>query len=279
MSCLRLTLPGCLLPGCLLLGGLLAATAPAEAGTVLFLIGEREYGTAESLPRFAHDHLEPAGHDCIFVTALGDAGEDRNRFPGASLIDQADLLVISLRRRSMRKSHLDAIRQHLDDGKPLVALRTSSHGFDPKGDVPAGHDTWRSFDVDVLGARYENHLRNRDGTTITPFAEAKDHPILAGAPSRPWHSGGTLYRMLDLDPNAQRLATGMTVIDGQTLQFPVAWTRTLPSGSRIFATTLGGTVERNGQSLSDFAQPSFVAMMTAAVAWCLDEPVGPVAAR
>lgn len=240
---------------------------PAEAATVVFLIGEREYDTRETLPRWAADWLEPAGHDCIFVHALAD---DRDRFPGASLVDRADLLVISVRRRALPKTDLDRVRAHVAAGRPVIGIRTACHAFDPRGELPDGHDAWRTFDVDVLGARYDNHLRT-DGCTVTPRADAAAHPVLAGLPPQPWESQGSLYRMFDLDPAADRLVDGLAVEQGETKIFPVVWVRTLASGSRVFSTTLG--------SASDFEQPAMSKLLANGAAWCLNESVGPVAVQ
>ena len=42
---------------------------------ILFLLGEHEYGTPESLPKFAKQHLDPLGYESQFIFA---AGNDRN---------------------------------------------------------------------------------------------------------------------------------------------------------------------------------------------------------
>ena len=248
-----------------LLAALFAFAAPADAATIVFLIGEREYDTRETLPAFAADALEPFGHRCVFVHALHS---QPNRFPGASLIDEADLLVVSVRRRSMPKDDLARVRRHLESGKPLVAIRTACHAFDPKGEVPDGDDVWRDFDTDVLGARYDNHLKNEQGTTVDPVQANAAHPVLQGVEPQPFHSGGTLYRMYDLIPEAELLANGSAEADGERQTYPVAWVRDR-AGSRIFATTLGHE--------SDFAQPSFRRMLANAIAWGLERSTGPVA--
>ena len=255
--------------------------SPAAAADIVFLIGEKEYDTRETLPTWAADWLEPAGHRCTFVHALR---EQPSRFPGAAAIDTADLLVVSVRRRAMTKADLDRVRAHIAAGKPVIGVRTSSHAFDPKDEVQEGDDTWRTFDVDVLGARYVNHLRNKEGTTIDPIRDAAAHPILTGVPPQPFHSGGTLYRMFDIAPDVERLANGLTTqppegerkFDDPTdadgfVVFPVAWCRTLDTGSRVFATTLG--------HVDDFKQPAFQRMLANAVSWTLGEPIGPVASN
>ena len=247
---------------------LTATASAAEDPTIVFLIGEKEYETRETLPAFAADVLEPLGYECIFVHALQS---QPNIFPGASAIDRADLLVISVRRRALPKADLDRVRAHLAAGKPIIALRTACHAFDPKGELPDGHDAWRTFDVDVLGARYDNHLDNDAGTTIDPVQINQGHSVLRDVPPQPFVSAGTLYRMFDLEAEAELLANGRAVVDGQTQTFPVAWTRITPDGSRVFATTLGHK--------SDFEQPAFRTLLKNAVPWCLQEANQPVAIR
>ena len=262
---------------CVFAWGLVAAST-TEAATIVFLIGEREYETRETLPTWAADHLEPLGHRCIFVHALQ---ERPNVFPGAALIDEADLLVVSVRRRALAKDDLDRVRRHLAAGKPLIALRTACHAFDPKGELPEGSDAWRTFDVDVLGARYDNHLKNGPksddpnaadtATIVDPLRREAAHAVMAGIPPQPFPSGGTLYRMFDLRADADLLVNGRATVEGQTYTFPVVWVRTTSDGSRILATTLGHR--------TDFEQPAFRRLLTNGAAWCLGEATGPVALR
>ena len=107
---------------------------------VVFLIGEREYKTQETLPKFARDELiGKLKFRCTFVHA--DA-KDGNSFPGIEAIETADLVILSVRRRSPQVADLARVRKYLAAGRPLVGIRTASHAFHTKGKHPRGHAEW-----------------------------------------------------------------------------------------------------------------------------------------
>ncbi len=62
---------------------------------VVFIIGEDEYQTERTLPQFAESELPD--YRCTYV--LADA-KDKNNFPGLEALDSADLVVLSVRRRT-----------------------------------------------------------------------------------------------------------------------------------------------------------------------------------
>ena len=226
---------------------------------VVFMLGEREYKTKETLPPFAKANLLPAsGFRCTFVYAAADTGPGRNDFPGLEALKGADLLFVSVRRRAPSAEHMALIRAHLDAGKPLVGIRTTSHAFDTKGKAPKGHADWRKFDPEVLGGNYHGHYGGGVKTTVTAAEGAKGHPILAGV-SLPFSSGGSLYKSGPLAKTARCLLTG--TIPNQKPE-PVAWTHTCKK-ARIFYTSLG--------YVDDFKDPNFVRMLTNAVHWALDK--------
>ena len=60
-------------------------------------------------------------------------------FPGALALDDADLLVLSVRRRAPKADEMALIRRYIEAGKPLVGIRTACHAFDTRGKAPPGH--------------------------------------------------------------------------------------------------------------------------------------------
>jgi len=223
---------------------------------VVFVIGESEYDTATTLPDFAAAELETRGVRTTFVFA------DENRFPGIEAIESADLVVLSVRRRTPPRDQLELIRAYLRRGKPLLALRTSSHAFALRSSAPPeGHVDWPTFDVEVLGGRYENHYDNRQGTDVYIRPEAGVHPILADVKHPSFRSGGTLYRSRDLEASTFVLLEGRTIVDGETVDEPVAWTHAY-GDSRIFYTSLGHA--------SDFAQAPFRQLLFNAIFWAME---------
>jgi type 1 glutamine amidotransferase/nicotinamidase-related amidase len=222
--------------------------------TLLVAIGEDEYETGRTVPAFAENHLADSFR---LEFALADPA-DPDSFPAIGLLDHADLLFVSVRRRALPETQLAAVRRHVADGKPVVGIRTASHAFALRDkEPPDGKATWPGFDAEVLGGNYQGHHGNGITTTVTlsdanhPLTE----PLKSGTSSFP--SPGSLYKNHPLHPGATILATGKA--DGIEMPEPVAWTRTTPAGGRVFYTSLGHP--------GDFDQPGFVALLEAACAW------------
>ena len=137
---------------------------PDDRPRAVFLIGEDEYKTETTLPAFARKELEPLGVRCTFVIADPKTPHD---FQGLEALNDADLLVLSVRRRAPTAEQMAIIRKYIESGKPLVGIRTACHAFDARGKAPAGHAEWKTFDPDVLGGHYTGHHAND--------AQARDH--------------------------------------------------------------------------------------------------------
>ena len=196
-----------------------AEKKPPPRPHVVFLIGEREYKTAVSLPAFAKKHLAPRGLRCTFVHAESHSGEGRNRFPGFDAVKTADLLFVSVRRRALTIAQLDLIRAHLAAGKPLIGIRTASHAFHTKGKYPKGHADWADFDPRVLGGHYTGHHGRGHRTKVTLAPGAAEHAICRGV--KPFVAYGSLYKVSPLAKTARPLLIG--TIDRAAPE-PVAWT-------------------------------------------------------
>jgi len=232
---------------------------PEAAPQVVFLVAEREYGTADSLRVFHAERLAPAGWQARFVEAPPE-GPGRDAFPGLpKALSDADLLVLSVRRRAPRVEELAAVRRHLEEGRPLLALRTSSHAFDLRGaQPPAGHASWEAFDREVLGATYEGHHPDEE-CAVRPAAGAAGHRLLEGVGGFP---SSKLYRFGIPGEDVRVLLEGETA--GEEAE-PVAWLHTFGERrARVFFTSLG--------SPEDFARPGFLQLLENACAWALEGP-------
>ncbi|MFA6545194.1 MAG: ThuA domain-containing protein, partial [Limisphaerales bacterium] len=180
---------------------------------------------------------------------------------------EADLLFLSVRRRTPHKEELDAVRAFLAAGKPLVGIRTASHAFAlrPKDTVTDPKlATWQEFDPEVLGGHYSNHHGNGPKTTVTLASGAEAHPILRGISVSKIMGNGSLYKVSPLEKQTTALLLG-TVPDKPAE--PVAWTHYYgPGQARIFYTSLGHP--------DDFKNPEFRHMLVNAVAWALVKTPG-----
>lgn len=233
----------------------------AEPARIVFMIGEDEYHTWETLPDFAGKELKEHGYRVDIVNA--DAA-DKNQFPGlVDALKEADLLFLSVRRRTPPKEQLDAVRAYLAAGKPLVGIRTACHAFalrptdklaDPKLAV------WQTFDPEVIGGNYTGHY-GKDKVTVTLSPGADANPILKGVEVAKLIGNGGLYKVSPLDKSCTPLLVG--TIPGQPAE-PVAWTHLQGTKQgRVFYTSLGHP--------DDFQNPEFRHFLLNAVAWALQK--------
>lgn len=243
----------------------IGAACAAEPAHIVFMIGEDEYRTAETLPEFAEKELKPLGHRISIVTT---SASDPNDFTDiiATLRD-ADLLFLSVRRRTPPRAQLDAVRAYVASGKPLIGIRTASHAFALRGqEKPADPklDAWQKFDPEVLGGNYVNHHGNEKIPDITVAAGNETHPILRSVEIGALKAHGSLYQVRPLENGTTPLLIG--TIAGEPPE-PVAWTRLLgPREGRIFYTSLG--------HLDDFQNTAFRRLLVNAVTWALHRPNG-----
>jgi type 1 glutamine amidotransferase len=229
------------------------AAADARKKLVM-LIAEHEYETATTLPEFAAKHL---AKDFRVVTVTGSLAEGRNDFDRIEEVADADILLVSVRRRTPPKAQLELIRRHVSAGKPVVGIRTASHAFSlRRGQVPEGHADWPEFDAEAIGGSYTNHHGSGPVTTAerAPGAPA-GHPILRGV-TLPFTSKSSLYKTTPLRAGATVLLNGS--IPNQPAE-PIAWTFTRRDGGRTFYTSLG--------SPSDFQDASFVQLLRNGLLW------------
>src|SRR4029079_10808511 len=108
--------------------------------------------------------------------------EKAQTIAGLEKLEQADLVVIMIRRMVLPEERLNRFKKYLDSGKPLIGLRTASHSF----------ENWKEFDAQVLGGNYQNHHANQFKTTVSIIPEARDNPILRGVTG--FVSDGSLYK-------------------------------------------------------------------------------------
>jgi hypothetical protein len=236
--------------------------ARAASPCIVFMIGEEEYHTWETLPEFAKADLEPLGYHITLIQA--DAA-DKNNFPGlVDALQGADLLFLSVRRRTPHAAQLDAVRAYLASGRPLVGIRTACHAFIVLGARPADPklEDWPEFGPEVLGSHYTRHYNDAPMVKVTVAPGAGSDPILRGVSADALGGDTTLYEVNPLANDAEPLL--VTAVAGHPLQ-TVAWTHAYgPNRARIFYTQLGAP--------KDFQNREFRRLLVNGVAWALGKP-------
>jgi type 1 glutamine amidotransferase len=223
-----------------LLAALALATGPAEAEKlrVCLVSGSEEYDSDQSLDAFAR-YLE-ANHpaDCVVIKAVGF-----DELPGTEELDRCDLAVFFTRRLKIDGEALARVKRYAEgSGKPVVGIRTASHGF----------QNWLEMDARVFGGNYRNHYKNDVLTEVKPAAGAEGHFILGGF--EPYASKGSLYKVLPLAEDCAPLLMGTSPEATE----PVAWVREA-GGRRVFYTSLGHT--------DDFEREAFRRLLARGIFW------------
>ncbi len=224
------------------------------------IVSEFEYETYKTLPKFAAENL---GKDFKVDYVINDDRENHD-LPGLeNVLANADLALISIWRRSLRPDQLDTIRQFVESGKPIVAVRTTSHAFAQRdGTIPTGRAAWPDFDRVVLGGNYQGHHGNHadkgDAASEVWIPESSvSHPVVSHLQPGEFTVPSWLYKMSPLESDAKLLMMGRVGDAGP--EEPVAWTFATPNGGRAFYTSLGHP--------GDFELPQMNRMLANAIYW------------
>jgi putative membrane-bound dehydrogenase-like protein len=204
---------------------------------VLLISGSLEYNSDDSLAQL-QKHLE-ANYPVECVRAFRKADDD---LPGLEALDTCDVAVFFTRRLTIKGEQLERIKKYAASGKPIVGIRTASHGF----------QNWLEMDKEVFGGDYNNHYKAGPKCEVKIVDAAKDHPILKGL--KPFMSEASLYKNADIAKDNTVLLTG--TIPENTV--PIAWVRE-HKGGRVFYTSLGHP--------DDFKNDGFVRMIANAIFW------------
>ncbi len=222
---------------------------------VVMLIAEREYQTDQSLPKFAKEHL--GDYRTTFVFADPD---DLNRLSGIDAIETADVLLVSVRRRTLPERQLQLVRDYVLSGKPVIGIRTANHAFCLRNqEPPQGRAQWTSWDKDVFGGNYTNHYGNELKTTCQLSDNAPAPLISRLTVGKSFTAGGSLYKVAPLADRATVVLTG--TVEGHPPE-PIAWTFTRADGGKSFYTSLG--------HIDDFSGPVLPQLLINAIDWTLE---------
>ncbi len=213
---------------------------------LVVLCAEQEYRTSESLPKFAAEHL---GHD-FRVSFVWDDVDDRNNLPGIGVVADADILLVSVRRRTLPVKQLKFVRDFVAAGKPVAGIRTASHAFCLRGKEPAaGLDNWLEFDSQVFGGNYTNHHGAGPQVAVTLASDpaGRANPFMQHIATDKLVGNGSLYKVSPLADSATPLLIGsIPNADAE----PIAWINTRTDGGTSVYTSLG--------HIDDFDQPQFL---------------------
>lgn len=253
---------------------------------IVFVTGEEEYRSEESMPQLAKILAKRHGFTCTVLFATNpDTGEidpeTLDNIPGLKALKDADLMVLFIRFRELPDDQMKLLMDYVNSGKPMVALRTSTHAFryvkDPdnayaklsfNSESPRG-----GFGREVLGETWVDHygVHQGESTRGVPAEGQAKHPILRGCTDI-W-GPSDVYALTTLKGDCEpvlmgQVLTGMEPTDPPNpakSPVPVAWTKTytVTSGqaSKVFVTTMGHA--------GDFQSEGVRRMLVNACYWAL----------
>ena len=258
------------------------ADGPGKGKHIVFLAGDHEYRSEESLPAIARLLAKHHGFKCTVLfnidPATGEIVAGNSNMPGMEALDTADLAVVFLRFQAFPVDQMKHFDAYLHRGGPVIGLRTATHAFSGNKEPYAkyNHNAKDSayelgFGHQVLGQTWVGHYgrNHQQSTRITIVPEKAAHPILRGVKDVWVQAGGYVGKPVDSEilTLAQPL-NGMTPespADATKPPQPSEWTRIYKSASgkvgRVF-TTLYGTSE-------DITNEGYRRMIVNGVFWAL----------
>jgi type 1 glutamine amidotransferase len=255
---------------------------PGRGKHIVFLAGDHEYRSEETLPALARILSKRYGFKStvIFTTnrETGFIEPGSSNISGLDALRTADVLVIFLRFQDFPDDEMQHIVDYVERGGPIVGLRTATHAFQIKRpDAKFAKYTWNNpgdfqggFGRQILGETWVSHYGRNHVQSSRLLIEPShaEHPILRGVTNVWAQSGGYTA---DPMPGSEVLARGQ-ILDGMTRdapaardkkEFPVAWVRTYQTASgksgRVFTTTHGAS--------EDLLNEGFRRMLVNACLW------------
>jgi type 1 glutamine amidotransferase len=231
--------------------------APANGKNIVLVSGDEEYRSEELLPQLAKILSAYHGFRCTVLFAVdpkdGTVNPTRlDNIPGLEALDSADLMVIFTRFRDLPDSQMKHIVDYVDAGKPIVALRTATHGFALKSSPTYAKYSWDDpsggFGRLILGETWVKH-HGQHGKQSTRGVIGAKHPILTGIQDGDIWSKTDVYEThLPLPADRKPLVFGQVLSGMQPVDapvpgavndpmMPIVWIKDQPS--RVFTTTLG----------------------------------------
>lgn len=250
---------------------------PGQGKRIVFLSGDEEYRSEESLPMLAKILAVRHGFTCTVLFAINPADHTIDpvtltNIPGMDALDRADLCVMALRFRDLPDAQMKHFVEYLQAGKPIIALRTSTHAFQypPDSTSPYARFDWRDhswpggFGQQILGETWVSHHgeHGKESTRGIINPQFSHHPILRGVDDL-W-CPTDVYTVTHLPADAMVLVRGEVLagmnpsdppVTGSKNQppMPVVWVRDyrLAGGrsGKAVVTTMGAAVDLQNEGL------------------------------
>ena len=252
-------------------------SGPGKGKHIVLLSGDEEYRSEEALPMLGKILSQLHGFKCTVLFPINptDGTIDPNvqtNIPGFEKVKEADLVVLFFRFRELPDEQMRHFVEHIEGGKPIIAIRTSTHAFQYSRNKksPFAKYDWRNkewpggFGQQVLGDTWVSHHGNH-GTQSARGVINKEHgqhPVLRGVEDI-W--GPTdVYGIIHLPADAKVLVYGQVIegmkpsdkpVEGKKNDpmMPMIWVRDYKAESgkvcRTLTSTIGAAVDLESEGL------------------------------
>ncbi|MHA7130896.1 ThuA domain-containing protein [Algoriphagus namhaensis] len=251
---------------------------PGKGKHIVLLAADDEYRSEESMPMLAKILSQTYGFKTTVLFAIEpETGHVvpnyQNNIPNLQALESADLMIMLIRFRELPDEQTAKIEEFVLSGKPIIALRTSTHPFAYQKNLDSRFAKWdwksqvpgweRGFGQRVFGETWVAHhgVHGEEGTRalISGLAQNADHPILRGV--RDIWGPSDVYTIKNLPESAQVLAYGQSTsgmnpdapVNLEKSIMPIAWTipYQLEGGKAgtAFVTTMGASLDFQSEDL------------------------------
>ncbi len=261
---------------------------PGNGKRIVLISGDDEYRSEEALPQLGKILAKHHGFHCTVLFSVDPKTGDiaptyHHNIPGLQALEKADLIIMALRFRDLPDDQMKYIADYVAAGKPIVALRTSTHAFNiPNGKTYSkwsfNNKEWDGgFGRQILGETWISHHghHGHQSTRGTPAPGAEKNVILRGCEDV-WGPTDVYGVRLPLPADCKPLLLGQVLAGMKPTDqpiagpknnplMPIAWTKTYtaPSGAkgRVFTTTMGASTDLENEGVRR--------LLVNASYWCL----------
>jgi len=240
---------------------------PGAGKHIVFISGDEEYRSEESLPMLAKILSQRHGFKCTVLFSLAADGtidpNNQKSISSPEQLDTADGIVILTRFRQWPEADLKHFVDAVNRGVPILGLRTATHALSGAAQKPFG-----DFGENVLGENWISHWGKH-------MAEATQGIIEPSAAADPLLNGVTSVFGLTDVYEAHPPADAKILLRGQSLaglkpdsppanyekngqginnpMMPIAWTRSYKNSAgktnAVFCTTMGDATDLESEGL------------------------------
>ena len=244
----------------------------ANGKHIVFLSGDEEYRSEESLPQMGKILSQRHGFKCTVLFSQGVDGtidpNNQTNIPGMNLLDSADLVVNQFRFRELPDGDMKHFVDYLNSGKPMMVLRTATHAFHYTRNMNSPYARYGfaapggGFGGMAVGESWTYHHGDHGHEATRGIIDGKNrsHPILSGVTDV---FGLTdVYGVNPDFPNDcvvlmhGQVLKGMNAGDAPNLSkaiMPLVWLRNYTSDtgktSKILCSTIGAAIDLKSEDL------------------------------